>query len=307
MAAWEPPPPPPEQPPPSSAVATTRAAAATISTARPRRSRAPWSGACSCDHLREAVDCRGAADLRSTSAPPSAGTRSAERRGRALRQAAASSTGVIASAVAYASTSAPSRPTTVTASGPESAGMPVAGSIRWWSCRSGPNRRWSRPDVATAPSSIATVARSMPGRRGIRDGEPPRAALGRRAPDGDVAAEVDEPARELDPRFAHRQQGARGREPFAEPAEIDSRPCLDRARRDCRCRSRRSRQGASMAAAAGGRPSSCSNERSYPAAASAGSIVGSNFPPRLLTRAERDSECYDQPLVDGRPLSRTRG
>ena len=82
---------------------------------------------------------------------PTRGTSSAATSGRDASRSRAPWTVEIPSAVAYASASAALSATTVTESGPAAAGSPVAGSMRWWSRPPGPNRRVSRPDVATPP------------------------------------------------------------------------------------------------------------------------------------------------------------
>ena len=100
---------------------------------------------------------------------------------------------------------------------------PVAGSMRWWS--STPprrQRRWSRPDVASAPLRSPSVR----GAAGHLDGHGPDALLGR-AVDREVATRVD------DARPGNGEQRARpiGDVPLRDAAEVEPVPRLDLDRR----------------------------------------------------------------------------
>ena len=128
----------------------------------------------------------------------------------------------------------------------DSTGAPVRGSMRWWRARS--PRRQRRTvvlEVAIAPVRIATTSPRSVGRRlAVLGDEDPPAAVGRRARDGDVAAERDE-----DAAAAHRVRCARlggeiGGERLARRTQVD----LDAARDpDARGGPRRARPSASRA------------------------------------------------------------
>ena len=209
---------------------------------------------------------------------------SAPRSGREASWSRASSTSVTASAVACASASVALAATTVTESGPATAGTPVAGSIRWWSRPPGPKRRVSRPDVATPPRSSSSVPAHAARRPRVCDVHAPRPAFRRRAPDGDVAAEIDERPGQPGPGAAHRVERARRGEALADAAEIDRGASLDAGtsassgRRRC-ARRHASRRAAWRPARSAARRSGRSRRRS-----SAGRIVGSNRP-RVSVRA----------------------
>ena len=73
----------------------------------------------------------------------------------------------------------------------------------------------------------------------VRDVHAPRPSLGWVAPDGDVAAQIDQRSRQRGPCRAHRVKRARRGEALADAAEVDGRPPLDarptRALGRCRC------------------------------------------------------------------------
>ena len=177
--------------------------------------------------LPEPTIARSAEGIRARPGRPRRGR--GRRRGRAGRRRtpSASPIAVTASAVACASAWTASGATTVTASGPDPAGAPVAGSIRWWSDRSGPKRRLSRPEVATPPASSSSTPRVSPGVRGSATASRQGPPSGVEPHERDVAAEVDEPAGQRWPRGPHRLERAHGGEALADPAEVDGRAVLD--------------------------------------------------------------------------------
>src|SRR5581483_4503686 len=208
---------------------------------------------------------------------PVVGTYSAASSGKLVRCSRASSRLEIASAVACASTRVGSGPTSVTASGPSSAGEPVAGSIRWCSERPGPKRRRSRPDVATPPSRRPSVPSVSPGGRGsatatrhsVPSGGEPWTAMSpprsTRPPSSSGAARV----------IASSARAAE--KPLPIPPR--SRAAPRSTRTEERSRSASSWAPARQPAARRpGRTASSSKVRSYPAATRAGRIVGSKRP-----------------------------
>ena len=158
---------------------------------------------------------------------PVASTNSAPSSGCSARWLIASARLEMPSAVACPSASAGSGATTVTASGPREAGAPVVGVDQMVERARGAEA----PCVAAGGRDAALLepenaeGGAVAARIGDRD--PPRPALGRRAPGGDVAAEIDDRAGHRGPGVAHRRERAGGREALPDAAEVDGGAALD--------------------------------------------------------------------------------
>ena len=124
--------------------------------------------------------------------------------------------------------------------------------------------------------------------------------VGRRAPDGDVAAEVDEPTGQLEPRFAHRPEGARGREPLADATKVEGGSGFDSS----------PRRGSVDLDESAPSPVACIGRRAPVELLERAVVAGSGqrrqdrrveSPVGLLSQTEGGAQRLDQPVVDGRP------
>ena len=169
-----------------------------------------------------------------------------------------------------------------------------------------PPVRAEAASVAPRRGDCTVVDRDRPDLRArgarVGDREAPGAALGGRAPDDDVPAEIDEPTLEVEPRLAHRPQGARGSKPLADAAEVDGGTSLETSSPGgcvdldfcsrappARADGRFLLQLLERAVVAGG--------REYREDGRVESPTG------LLTRPQRDAQRLDEPVVDRAPLT----